>query len=56
MESVINWVRLRDVQPKPVFEDRNILLGKIQGAPHTSSSAIEDVRIDHRRVDVSMPQ
>jgi len=56
MGSIANRFRLREVQPKSAFEDRDILLGKIHGASHTSSSSIEDVRIDHRRVDVFMPQ
>jgi len=56
MGSVANRVRLREVPSKTISEDRNILLREIQGAPHTSSSAVEDMRVNHRRVDVSVPQ
>ncbi len=56
MGSDGNRVRMREVPPKTYSEDRDILLWEIHRAPNTSSSAVEDVRIDHRGVDVSVPQ
>jgi hypothetical protein len=49
-------VRLRKSRPNPVFDDRIILLREIEGTPHTFSSSVEDVRVDHRRSDVPVPQ
>ena len=49
-------VRLRATQSNTCFEGRKFLLGEVQGAPHTFSSTIEDVRVDHRRSDVPVPQ
>lgn len=56
MEVVGGRVRRQNAPPKTFPEHQDMLLREVQGAPHTSSSTIEDVRIDHRRIDVSVPQ
>jgi hypothetical protein len=51
-----NKVRLRESLPNSVFDDRIILLREVEGTPHTFSSSVEDVHIDHRRGDIPVPQ
>jgi len=49
-------VRLSARQPKPVLADWKILLREVEGTPHTFSSSVEDVRVDHCRSDVPVSQ
>jgi len=51
-----NRVRLRTPLPDPHSADRKYLLREVEGTPHTFSSSVEDVRVDHRRSDIPVPQ
>ena len=51
-----NRVRLQAPLPNPLLVDRKFLLREVEGTPHTFSSSVEDMRVDHRRSDVPVPQ
>ena len=51
-----NKVRRRTAHSNPVSGRWKFLLREVEGTPHTFSSSVEDVRVDHRRSDAPVPQ